>query len=316
MKGPSISICVPAYKRLDYLQKLLHSIAIQTFKDYEVIITDDSPDNAVEIFVKNFTDISCMHYYRNQKVLGTPENWNEAVRKARGTWVKLMHDDDWFSAKTSLETFYKATLNHTDCSFFFSAYNNVTKDSAEAVRLHFLGHLMLKQSPLNLFKKQFVGNPSCTLIKRDIGLYYDNDFKWVVDFEYYIRCLKKVKQFYYIDQALVNVGLNEDQVTKSTFRKPEVEVPENHILLKKMGIDILNNVFVYDYYWRLYRNLGIRNQSDIKKYYQAPLHPFLKQIIDFQRRVPSNLLKIGIFSKLTMILNYMTKSFLIIRGLH
>ena len=69
------------------------------------------------------------------------------------------------------------------------------------------GNFMLKRSPLNLFKKQYVGNPSCTLIKRDIGLFYDNNFKWVVDFEYYIAGFKKtIKSFFYIDQVLVNVG--------------------------------------------------------------------------------------------------------------
>ena len=48
-ESPLISICIPAYKRIDYLQKLLDSISIQTFKDYEVIVTDDSPDESVEI---------------------------------------------------------------------------------------------------------------------------------------------------------------------------------------------------------------------------------------------------------------------------
>ena len=44
---PFISICIPAYKRVNYLKRLLESVAIQTFNDYEVIITDDSDDNSV-----------------------------------------------------------------------------------------------------------------------------------------------------------------------------------------------------------------------------------------------------------------------------
>jgi glycosyltransferase involved in cell wall biosynthesis len=45
--NPLISICIPAYKRTEFLQRLLDSIDIQTFKNFEVIVTDDSPGNDV-----------------------------------------------------------------------------------------------------------------------------------------------------------------------------------------------------------------------------------------------------------------------------
>ena len=94
---PLISICIPAYKRIEFLQRLFNSIAIQTYKDYEVIITDDSPDESVSTFIKNYGAIDNVLYFRNLITLGTPENWNESIRKASGTWIKLMHDDDWFA---------------------------------------------------------------------------------------------------------------------------------------------------------------------------------------------------------------------------
>ncbi len=133
------------------------------------------------------------------------------------------------------------------------------------VYLSRIDRTLLGLSPLNLFKKNYIGNPSCTLIKRDINLYYDSDFKWVVDFEYFIRCLNKSKKYFYINKALINVGLNDAQVTKTSFRRPEVEIPENHLLIKKMGNRILKNVFVYDYFWRLYRNLGVRDEKEMEK---------------------------------------------------
>lgn len=40
--GPLLSICIPAYERPALLKRLLDSIAKQVFKDFEVIITDDS----------------------------------------------------------------------------------------------------------------------------------------------------------------------------------------------------------------------------------------------------------------------------------
>ena len=308
---PLISICIPAYKRIDYLQKLLDSISIQTYKDYEVIVTDDSPDESVGNFVKNFISIKNIRYYKNLKVLGTPENWNESIRKAKGKWIKLMHDDDWFVDENSLKIFYEATLKNTDCSFIFAAHNNVNEKSnfQETVRLNWWKSFLLNQSPLNLFNKQFVGSPSTTLIRRDIDLFYDSSFKWVVDFEYYIRCLRRRKRYYYIRAIIINVGLNEEQVTKTSFRVPEIEIPENHLMIEKMGFQILRNIFVYDYYWRLYRNLEIRNVEDIRKYYDKPLHPLLKQMINFQKKISGSILKLGSFSKLFMFQNYFLISF-------
>ena len=39
-----VSICVPAYKNPVGVERLLESIKVQSFTDYEVVVTDDSPD--------------------------------------------------------------------------------------------------------------------------------------------------------------------------------------------------------------------------------------------------------------------------------
>ena len=43
-----VSICVPAYKNPVGVERLLESIKVQSFTDYEVVVTDDSPDGSVE----------------------------------------------------------------------------------------------------------------------------------------------------------------------------------------------------------------------------------------------------------------------------
>lgn len=306
-----ISICIPSYNRIHYLERLLDSILIQTFKDFEVVITDDSNDSSVRHLLEKYAGKLPIAYYQNTIALGTPENWNEGIRKAKGNWIKLMHDDDWFAHENSLQMFYEVTLKNPECSFIFSAYNNIVenKNTQKTVLLKWGGRFLLKMNPLNIFKNQFVGNPSCTLIRKDIDLFYDNRLQWVVDFEYYIRCLRKLKDFFYIGQPLINVGINDSQVTQYSFRKPEVEIPENHLMIEKMGARIFRNIFVYDYYWRLYRNIGIKSENDITKYYNKPIHPLLKQMINVQKKIPAQILKIGVFSKLLMSGNYLISLF-------
>lgn len=306
-----ISICIPAYARTNYLKRLLDSIAMQSFSNYEVVITDDSPDNSVEELIKNYAAIKSLRYFRNPVALGTPENWNEGIRRARGKWIKLMHDDDWFADEHSLEKFFQATLQHPNCPFFFSAFRNVIENGGgqQEVSCSMLDRFVLWLSPLHLFRKVYIGNPSCTLVLRELDVFYDNRFKWVVDFEYYIRCLQKSRRYQYIDAVLLNIGFHEGQVTMGCFRVPEVEIPESHLLLQSLGMHILRNPIVFDYYWRLYRNLNIRSLDQLKQYAAGTPHAIIAQMINFQRRVPPRLLRLGVMSKLLMAANYVAALF-------
>jgi glycosyltransferase involved in cell wall biosynthesis len=56
MDNPFISICIPAYKRTNYLKRLLDSIVLQNFHDFEVIISDDSNDNSVSELIHDFKE--------------------------------------------------------------------------------------------------------------------------------------------------------------------------------------------------------------------------------------------------------------------
>ena len=51
-KNCEISICIGTYNRIDYLKRLLDSIAIQKYKNFEVIITDDSSNDSIEQYLK------------------------------------------------------------------------------------------------------------------------------------------------------------------------------------------------------------------------------------------------------------------------
>src|ERR1700730_8593371 len=128
ISNPLISICIPAYKNTDFLMRLLDSIMIQRFRDFEVVVTDDSPDEAVGRLCGEYAYRIPLRYFRNSRQLGTPENWNEAVRKSAGEWIKIMHDDDWFADEDCLGAFAAAARQHSGAAFIFSAYRDVFLD--------------------------------------------------------------------------------------------------------------------------------------------------------------------------------------------
>ena len=202
--SPFISICIPAYKHVHFLERLLDSILTQTYTDYEIVITDDSPDNSVAEIVERFKTKAEIRYFKNVQPLGTPENWNEAIRKANGEWIKIMHNDDWFARKDSLQTFYNNIQQRPGAVFFFSAFQNVEtgSDEKEMVKLSYADKKFFESNPYHLLKKVYVGNPSCTIIKKDVNIWYDKRYKYIVDFDYYIRVIQQTGMPVYIDEVL------------------------------------------------------------------------------------------------------------------
>lgn len=194
MGKPFISICIPAYKRVDYLKRLLLSIRQQTYSNFEVIITDDSDDESVEKLIKECNIKQTVSYCRNSPALGTPANWNLALSKAKGEWIKIMHDDDWFSENESLEYFAKAALNHND-RFIFSGYINYyfTEEKKEIISPSYIRLSLIRRDPYSLLSQNIIGPPSVTLLKNDKHFYYDTNIKWLVDIDYYIQRLKQQK---------------------------------------------------------------------------------------------------------------------------
>ena len=191
MNSKFISICIPAYKRTHFLKRLLLSIEHQSYTNYEVIISDDSNDHSVEELLKDFNGKFEIKYLKNETALGTPANWNYAISKATGEWIKLMHDDDWFDNEHSLEKFALATNNNN--KFIFSAYCNKTEITNDTEMMFFNENLKtnILKNPLLLLAKNIIGPPSVTLFHNSIKDKYDEGLKWRVDIEYYIRNISK-----------------------------------------------------------------------------------------------------------------------------
>jgi glycosyltransferase involved in cell wall biosynthesis len=307
MSEPFFSIAIPAYKNTQHLTRLLKSIESQTFTDYEVIITDDTPDDSVEQLLTQDFPGNSFQYFKNQPALGTPENWNEAIRKAKGQWIKLMHNDDWFATPESLSELQLAVFEHPGVDFFFSAYKNIQEPSMreEDVQMNSFDRWFLNVSPLHLFRKVYVGNPSCTLVKNGLNIWYNKRLKFVVDFDYYIRLINAGCRYKYIDKVLLHIGLHESQVTQYTKYNPEVQIFENVELLRNYGTGILKNVFVFDYYWRLFRNIGVTSPQSAAEYLGGALPAPLKKLLSFQSLFPVKALKIGVVSKLLMLVAYL-----------
>jgi glycosyltransferase involved in cell wall biosynthesis len=238
--------------------------------------------------------------------MGTPANWNRAIAKATGTWIKLIHDDDWFTTPNSLKAF--ADHTSTGSKFIFSAYANHFEDPATPVEKKYLapswGRRILKE-PMTLLAYNVIGPPSVVMIHRSVTAQYDEQLKWRVDMEYYVRLLEELHGFEFINEVLVNVGVSASQVTQSCIYQPSVELPEGKILLQKHGDSRLENVLVYDAWWRLLRNMHIHSIEQLETFAPGAWPAVIQKMVGDLRKLPPNLLQVGVFSKTSMFVSYL-----------
>ena len=93
MIDPLVTIIVCAYQRITYLPQALASARAQTFQDFEIIISDDGPSEAIEEVVHSYRDPR-LHYRQNGKNLGIALNHAAAFHEARGKYLANLDDDD------------------------------------------------------------------------------------------------------------------------------------------------------------------------------------------------------------------------------
>lgn len=307
MINPAISICIPAYRQPQLLLRCLQSIASQTWKDFEVIITDDSPDDSVKELVASFHAGFPLQYRKNPVPLGSPGNWNAGLAIASGKYIKVLHQDDWLRTPDALAKYILAFEQHPTAGFVFSACYNVKKDGSAT--LHAPGARQLQRLQTNpecLFLGNFVGAPSTVVFSRLPVIPYDLQMKWLVDIDQYIRLLYHNAQVVYIEEPLVNIGIHEGQTTNTVGNDKAVVIPEHLLLLSKLKKDVLKEIPYFDLMWRLCRNYHIRSVQELMILAgDIPVSARLKRMVRWQSVIPSGLLKNGPVSKTFMTLAWL-----------
>lgn len=221
MRGKTkVSICIPCYQQAMDVRRLLDSILQQDYTDFEVILTDDSGDDEVEQVAADYRnrivektgEETSFFYQRNPVRLGHVRNWNAALIKAGGEYIKIMFSDDWFTFPTSLSRFVRMLDEYPDAVLAFSGSRQsilVGEDTQKNLK-----HLNRKsegkswdraadEAFLAAFRKDFrilfqsdqIGAPSAVLYRRgDAVQLFDEESGFASDVFLYMELLSKAEK--------------------------------------------------------------------------------------------------------------------------
>jgi glycosyltransferase involved in cell wall biosynthesis len=94
MTSPLVTIAIPTYNRANgYLRQTLESALAQTYRNLEIVVSDNCSPDDTERVVEGYGDPR-VRYFRQQVPLSPNDNFNFCLNQARGAYFLLLHDDD------------------------------------------------------------------------------------------------------------------------------------------------------------------------------------------------------------------------------
>jgi len=126
---PVMTICIPTYNRAADLARCLGTIFHQIGECtlIEVLVSDNaSPDRTQEV-LKSYADAypnANFRYWRNEEDIGAERNIVKLMDEARGDYILLHGDDDFFVDMTIMPLFNLVHRNRDSSVMFIDVLNN------------------------------------------------------------------------------------------------------------------------------------------------------------------------------------------------
>lgn len=278
---PLVSICIPTCNGEAYLDECLKSAINQTYKNIEIIVSDDaSTDNTIHIMDTFKTDIDIPVRVYNHYPKGIGANWNNCIKNSKGKFIKFLFQDDVL-APNCIEKLMKLMLTENNIAIVY-ARRNFIYEKENASILEFIkvyGNLHSYWSSLKVSEgvlngkdylrdnnflnapKNKIGEPTSVLLSRScfekVG-YFNEDLKQVLDCEFWSRLLPHY-----------NIGFVDDVL--SFFRLHDSQASSVNKLDKVNETEQL----YFIYYKSLISYLSKANRWKLKKRF----HPLLKFLV-------------------------------------
>lgn len=114
--NPLVSVVVITYKSANTILETLESFKQQTYKNIELIVSDDcSPDNTVEVveeWIKNNSSYFVkVQLLKNSQNIGPSGNLNRGIKAATGEWIKSLAGDDTVTPD-AIAKYVEYVINH------------------------------------------------------------------------------------------------------------------------------------------------------------------------------------------------------------
>ncbi len=203
MQGPFISVVIPTYNSENFITKALESVSLQTYNNYEVIVSDDgSTDDTVGV-VKSFF-LKCPFKKKSlliNKHEGPGAARNKGIKGASGDWISFLDSDDLWN-DNKLESVVGYILKNDDIDLV--CHSLVAIDGSKETLMDPSKYFNNKIDPFLSIYRENCLHTSALTIKKNIlyqaGL-FDNILPSAQDYDLWLRLgmINKIKMGFIVD---------------------------------------------------------------------------------------------------------------------
>lgn len=225
MSFPVVSVCIPTYNGINFLEEALNSIRQQTYPELEVIISDDgSQDETVNLI--HASSLPNARIFTHSRY-GLVANWNYCITMATGKYIKFLFQDDTVEPDC-ISKLVKVAEQDSNIGLVFCRRRLIEQElfrSPSNIKDLHKGWYDLQPvqagiellQDINLMKApdNKIGEPTNVLIRKEVFKQvgnFDSSFKQLADLEMWFRIMTSYK-IAFIDEELASFRIHPNQTT-------------------------------------------------------------------------------------------------------
>jgi glycosyltransferase involved in cell wall biosynthesis len=254
---PLVSIITPVYNGAKYLNELIQSVQRQAYPSIEHILIDDGSrdDGATIDVLKRYEHLQ----WWTRENHGQYATMNEGLRAASGDVVCLISADDlMLPGAIRRATGYLSS--HSGCVGVYGGYTFIDSSGKMVRHIH-----PMRVMPTSFYPYSLHIAHSSLYIRRDFitknSLFFDDELKYVGDYEWIIRLLRSGAQIARLGDNLSAIRLHNEQASRVSFyeMRKEALVVQKRLRISPIIASLFRKVMFFAEMINITKDRGINN---------------------------------------------------------
>lgn len=227
-----ISICIPTYEMgnngVFFLQRIFDTLISQTFKNFDVIISDHSKNENIKNLCSKYENKLNIKYLKNLNDVGSSSaNINNAILNSTFNIIKIIFQDDYIIDDNALLKI-STVFNDKNINWLIHSTNVVDERGSyiRTVKSYWNDDIIRGRNT--------IGAPTAIAFRKS-DILFDKNLIWLMDCDFYYSYFLKYGHPYIIEEPLCAVTLWEGSLS---YKIPKyVKNNEYNYIIKKYNLN-------------------------------------------------------------------------------
>ena len=216
---PTVTVIIPAFNRVNYIDKTIQSVLDQTYSNIQLIVVDDGSADGTFEKIKLYKDKLLLLTHKNHINKGQSSAINLGLKHTNGKYIAILDSDDyWDPKKLKIQVSY---LEANDgIGLIYS--NGYAVDANDNILYSIYSDTHIEHNdPNKVLLDCYILLPQNSLVRKEVYDKLPNGFnenyRAAQDHDMLIRISEKT-QFAYLNDYLFFYRVHEDSISKKSQR--------------------------------------------------------------------------------------------------